>query len=153
MADNMRVIAQNKKARHEYHIDEVYEAGLVLVGTEVKSVRLGKVNLKDSYSFVKDGEAFVRGMHISPYEKGNIFNKDPLRERKLLLNKREIKKLGARSQQAGKAIIPLKIYLKNGLVKMELAVATGKKLYDKRSTDAERSAKRDMQRIVKNFNR
>ena len=153
MSDAIRVLAQNKKARHEYYIDETYEAGLVLVGTEVKSIRMRKVNLKDSYVFIKDGEIFVRGMHVSPYEKGNIFNTDPLRVRKLLMNKREIKKLHALNQQDGKSLIPLKIYLKNGLVKLEMAVATGKKLYDKRSTDAARSAKRDIDRSIKNFSR
>lgn len=149
----VKVIAQNKKAWHEYFIEDSVEAGLVLCGTEVKSIRLGKVNLKDSYAFYKDGEIFVRGMHISPYEKGNIFNTDPMRVRKLLLNKREIRKLHEQNQKDGLALIPLRVYLKRGLVKMELAVARGKKLHDKRQSAAEKSAKRDMDRTIKAFSR
>lgn len=147
--ENVKIVAQNKKARHSYFIEDTLEAGLVLCGTEVKSIRQGKVNIRDSYVFVKDGEAFVRGMHISPYEQGNIFNTDPLRVRKLLLNKREIVKLQASLQQKGLSLVPLKIYLKQGYVKMELAVARGKKLHDKRHSIAERDAHRDMQRSQK----
>ena len=152
-SEAVKVIAQNKKAWHEYFIEETVEAGLVLCGTEVKSVRMGKVNLKDSYIFYKDGEMFVRGMHISPYEKGNIFNRDPLRVRKLLLNKREIRKLHGESQQNGMTLIPLRVYLKRGLVKLEVAVARGKKLHDKRQSAAEKSAKREMERTIKSFTR
>ena len=139
-------LAENRKARHEYFIEQTYECGLALVGTEVKSIRMGKVNIKDSYAKVKNGEAFVVGMHVSPYEKGNIFNRDPFRERKLLLHKREILKLGSLSQADGYSLIPLRIYLKDGRVKLELAVAKGKKLYDKRHAIAERDAKRSMDR-------
>ncbi|MEN6469872.1 MAG: SsrA-binding protein SmpB [Clostridiaceae bacterium] len=146
----VRRVAENRKARHEYFIEDTYECGIALAGTEVKSIRAGKVNLKDSYAQVKAGEIFVVGMHISPYEQGNIFNRDPFRRRKLLLHKREIFKLQALSQADGYSLIPLQLYLKDGLVKMELAVAKGKKLYDKRSDMAERDAKRDMERRMKN---
>lgn len=141
-----KLLAENRKARHEYFIEDTYECGLALVGTEVKSIRLGKVNIKDSYAKVKDGEMFVVGMHISPYEQGNIFNKDPFRERKLLLHKREINKLRSLSQADGYSLVPLSLYLRDGFVKMELAVAKGKKLYDKRHDIAERDAKREMER-------
>lgn len=141
-----KIIAKNKQAYHEYFIEEKYEAGLVLVGTEVKSIRQGKVNLKDSYVSIKDGEAFVYNMHISPYEKGNIYNVDPLRPKKLLLNKREIRKLIGFTTLKGYSLIPLSLYLKNGLVKMELSVAKGKKLYDKRQDMAKKDAQRRMQR-------
>ena len=141
----IKIIAENRKARHDYFIEDTYEAGLALVGTEVKSIRLGKVNIKDSYVKVKNGEAVVVGMHISPYEMGNIFNRDPFRERKLLLHKREIAKLKSLSEAEGYSLIPLKLYLKDGLVKMELAVAKGKKLYDKRHDIAERDAKRQIE--------
>ena len=146
----LKPLAQNRKARHEYFIEDTYECGLALAGTEVKSIRAGKVNLKDSYAQVKDGECFLIGMHISPYEQGNIFNQDPFRKRKLLLHKHEIKKLGALSQADGYSLIPLQLYLRDGLVKLELAVAKGKKLYDKRHSIAERDAKRDMERSMKN---
>ena len=139
-------LAENRKARHDYFIESSYECGIALVGTEVKSIRMGKVNIKDSYVKVKNGEAFVVGMHVSPYEKGNIFNRDPFRERKLLLHKREIAKLGALSQADGYSLIPLRLYLKDSRVKLELAVAKGKKLYDKRHAIAERDAKRQMDR-------
>ncbi|MBR4434805.1 MAG: SsrA-binding protein SmpB [Clostridia bacterium] len=139
-------LAENRKARHEYFIESTYECGLVLVGTEVKSIRMGKVNIKDAYAKVKNGEAFIVGMHVSPYEMGNIFNRDPFRERKLLLHKREIQKLGALAQAEGYSLIPLRLYLKDGRVKMELAVAKGKKLYDKRHAIAERDAKRAIDR-------
>ncbi|MHB1316057.1 MAG: SsrA-binding protein SmpB [Christensenellales bacterium] len=149
----VKVIAQNKKARHDYFIEDTYEAGLELFGTEVKSMRMGKTNLKDSYASAYQGEMYVHGMHISPYEKGNIFNRDPMRPKKLLLHKQEIKKLWAMVQQQGYSLIPLQIYLKDGLMKLELAVAKGKKLYDKRATDAEKSAKRDIDRSMKDFNK
>ena len=145
----VKVLTKNKKAYHDYFIEDVYEAGIALVGTEVKSIRMGSVNLKDSYAQVKNREVFVFQMHISPYEKGNIFNKDPLRARKLLLNKREIQKLQSCSEKQGYALIPLCLYLKNGLVKMELGVARGKKLYDKRSDLKEKDIKRDIEKHLK----
>ena len=141
----IKVIAENRKARHDYFIEDTYEAGLALVGTEVKSIRAGRVNIKDSYVRIKNGEALVVGMHISPYENGNIFNRDPFRERKLLLHKREILKLRSLSEADGYSLIPLCLYLKDGLVKMELAVAKGKKMYDKRHDIAERDAKRQIE--------
>lgn len=144
-----KILADNRKARHEYFIEDTYECGIALVGTEVKSIRLGRVNIKDSYVKIKNAEAFVVGMHVSPYEKGNIFNRDPFRERKLLLHKREINKLGQLSLANGYSLIPLNLYLKDGLVKMEIAVAKGKKLYDKRHDIAERDAKRDIERRTK----
>ncbi len=144
-----KILADNRKARHEYFIEDTYECGIALVGTEVKSIRLGKANIKDSYVKIKNAEAFIIGMHVSPYEKGNIFNRDPFRERKLLLHKREINKLGQLSLADGYSLIPLNLYLKDGLVKMEIAVAKGKKLYDKRHDIAERDAKRDMDRRTK----
>lgn len=146
MAENTKNVASNKKAYHEYFIEDKYEAGIVLVGTEVKSIRQGKVNLKDSYVNIKDGEAYVYNLHISPYEKGNIYNVDALRPRKLLLNKREIRKLIGLVTLKGYALIPLSLYLKNGLVKMELAVAKGKKLHDKREDIAKKDAQRRMLR-------
>lgn len=146
MAENTKNVASNKKAYHEYFIEDKYETGIVLVGTEVKSIRQGKVNLKDSYVNIKDGEAYVYNMHISPYEKGNIYNVDPLRPRKLLLNKREIRKLIGLVTLKGYALIPLSLYLKNGRVKMELAVAKGKKLHDKREDIAKKDAQRRMLR-------
>lgn len=141
-----RSLAENRKARHDYFIEDTYECGLALVGTEVKSIRMGKVNIKDSYARIKNGEAFVVGMHVSPYEQGNIFNRDPFRERKLLLHKSEIAKLQKLSQADGYSLIPLELYLKDGRVKLALAVAKGKKLYDKRHDIAERDAKRQMDR-------
>lgn len=144
--DNVKILAQNKKARHEYFIEQTLEAGIELFGTEVKSIRLGKVNLKDSYAAIEKGEAFVYNMHVSPYEKGNIFNKDPMRTRRLLLNRYEINKLIGYIQQKGYTIVPLSIYLKGSLVKLELAVAKGKQLHDKRQAMAERDANREMER-------
>lgn len=146
----VKPVAQNRKARHEYFIEDTYECGIELVGTEVKSIRAGKVNLKDAYAQVKGGQAYVIGMHVSPYEQGNIFNRDPFRSRRLLLHKREILKLQTLSQADGYSLIPLQLYFKDGLVKLELAVAKGKKLYDKRHTLAERDAQRDMERRMKN---
>jgi SsrA-binding protein len=148
-SQGIKTIAQNKKARHDYFIEETYEAGIVLSGTEVKSIRQGKVNLKDSYADVKHGEVFVHNMHISPYEKGNIFNRDPVRSRKLLLNRREINKLIGYIQQKGYSLIPLQIYLIRGKVKLQLAVAKGKKLYDKRADMAKRDAKREVERAFR----
>ncbi len=152
--DAKKIIAQNKKARHDYFIEDVYEAGIELFGTEVKSVRQGSVNLKDSYASVsKTEEIFVHGMHISPYEKGNIFNKDPLRVRKLLLHKNEIRKLIGITAQMGYSLVPLSMYLKNSKVKVELAVCKGKKLYDKREDAARRDAKRDIERALRERNK
>ena len=136
-----KVIANNKKAWHDYFIEETYEAGIALTGTEVKSIRMGKINLKDSYAEVKNGELFIHNMHISPYEKGNIFNVDPVRTRKLLLHKKEITKLLGYTTLQGLTIVPLKVYInERGLVKLELAVAKGKKLYDKRHDMAKKDA-------------
>ena len=141
-----KALATNRKARHDYFIEKTYEAGIALKGTEVKSIRAGKANLKESYCVIKNGEVFVVGMHISPYKEGNIFNVDPLRDRKLLLNKREILRINQEVMQKGMAIIPLSLYLKNGLIKMEIAIARGKKLYDKRESIKERDIKRSMER-------
>lgn len=149
MEQTIKGIANNKKAYHDYFILEKMEAGMVLTGTEIKSVRSGAVNLKDSWISVKSGEAFVMGMHISPYEKGNIFNKDPLRVRKLLLHKREIDKLIGKVTLEGLSIVPLSLYLKGSRAKLEIAVVKGKKLYDKRDDAAKRDAKRDMERAVR----
>ena len=151
--DSIKLIAQNKKAFHDFFIEETFECGIELVGTEVKSLREGRVNLKDSYASVSNGEVYIKNMHISPYEKGNIFNKDPLRERKLLLHKYEILKLVGKIKEKGYSLIPTKVYLKNSLVKVELALAKGKKLYDKREDIAKKDAKRDMERKLKDYNR
>ena len=148
----IKIMARNQKARHEYFIEETFEAGIELVGTEVKSVRAGQVNLKDSFCTVKDGELFARGMHISPYEHGNIFNRDPLRPRRLLLHKREINRLYGKVKQDGFSIIPLSVYLKNSRVKVEIALCRGKKLYDKRDDAAVRDAKRQIDRAMKERN-
>ena len=147
--DNIKTLAQNKKARYEYFIEETIEAGIELAGTEVKSVRQGKVNLADAYADIKNGEVFVKQMNISPFEHGNIFNRDPLRERKLLLHKKEILKLTGQLNQDGYALIPLSVYLKGSLVKVSLAVAKGKKLYDKRADIAKKDAKRNIERTLK----
>lgn len=147
------VIAQNKKAYHDYFVDETYEAGLSLSGTEVKSIRGGRVNLKDSYVSCKTGEAILIGMHISPYEFGNVFNHDPMRERRLLLHRREINKLIGLTQQEGYTLIPLKLYFKGSYVKLQLGLCRGKKNYDKRDAMAERDAKRNMARALKEHNR
>ena len=144
-----RTIVENRKARHDYFVIETYEAGVELFGTEVKSLRAGTVNLKDSYCEVDGGELFALGVHISPYEQGNIVNKDPLRPRKLLLHKREILKLHAKVKQDGYALIPLSVYFKGPRVKVELGLAKGKKLYDKRESAAARDAKREMDRAKK----
>lgn len=149
MAENIKVIAQNRKARHDYFIEETYEAGIALKGTEVKSIRGGKINLKDGYAKVENSEVFLYNVHISPYEQGNIFNSDPLRVRKLLLHKREIRKLIGYVQQKGYSLIPLRAYLKSGKVKIELAVARGKAQYDKRETIARRDADRRIQKELR----
>lgn len=148
-----RTLAENRKARHDFFIEEVYEAGIELIGTEVKSIRMGKVNLKESYAEIKNGEMFIVGMHISPYEMGNIFNRDPLRDRKLLLHKEEILKLLSLSQRDGYTLIPLSLYLKQGRVKVSIAVAKGKKNYDKRDALLEKAHKRDVDREVKERNK
>jgi SsrA-binding protein len=152
-ADNgnskQRVMITNRKARHEYHIDETYEAGISLRGTEVKSLRLGNANLQDSYAFVRAGEVFLDGMHISPYEFGNQFNHEPRRERKLLLNKKEIRKLIGKTKEKGYTLIPLSVYFKGGKAKIELALARGKKSFDKRKAIADRDAKRDQEREIR----
>lgn len=145
----VKEIASNRKAFHDYYVLERFEAGIELFGTEVKSIRGGQVNLKDSFCMIRNGELFVRGMHVSPYEKGNIFNRDPVRVRRLLMHKKEIRKLGDRVSQDGVALIPLRLYFKDSLVKVELGLCKGKKLYDKRESDAKREAERDMDRARK----
>lgn len=149
MAD--KKIAENRKAYHEYFIEDRFEAGIVLVGTEIKSARKGKVQLKDSYISFVNGEAFIKGMHISPYEFGNIFNHDETRERKLLLHKHEIKKLSDKVKMKGYTVVPLSMYLSKGRAKMEIALAKGKDLHDKRNTEKEKTAKREMEKAMKNF--
>lgn len=144
-----KIISTNRKARHDYHIEETYEAGIVLTGTEVKSVRNSRVNLKDSYARVENGELFLYNMHISPYEPGNRFNHDPLRVRKLLMHRMEIGRLAGKIKEKGYALIPLRIYLSGGLIKVELGLARGKKLYDKRRDIAERDSKREMERAFR----
>ena len=147
-----KLVASNKKARHDYFIDEVYEAGMVLTGTEIKSIRQGRVNIKESYAKIENGELVIHGMHISPYEQGNRFNADPLRSRKLLLHRQEIRKLIGFTTVKGLTLIPLNIYInEKGLAKMELAVARGKKLYDKRADIAKKDADRKMQQAVKKY--
>ena len=149
----IKIAAQNRKAFHDYFVEDRYEAGIELAGTEVKSIRAGTLNLKDAYCTVKDGELFVHGMHISPYEKGNIFNRDPVRSRRLLMHKREIRKLHALVKQDGYALIPLSLYFKDSRVKVELGLCKGKKTYDKRDAIAKRDAKREMERAVREKNR
>ena len=148
-----RVIAQNKKAWHDYFVDEKYEAGIALFGTEVKSIRQGAVNLKDSYCSFKNGELFALGIHISPYEKGNIFNREPRRERKLLMHKREIMKLGGLVTQKGYTLVPLSLYFSGKNVKVEIGLCRGKKLYDKRDSAAAREAEREIDRRMKDRSR
>ncbi len=142
----IKVVAENRKARHDYFIEETYEAGIALVGTEVKSLRLGKVSLRDSYAVVENGEVFLHNMHISPYEKGNRFNHDPKRSRKLLLHKQEIKRLLGKTQQRGYTLVPLRLYFRRGKAKVELALVRGKKLHDKREEIARRDAQRELAR-------
>lgn len=145
----IKIVAENRKARHDYFIDETYEAGIVLVGTEVKSLRAGKVNLRDSYADVAGDEVFVRNMHISPYDQGNRFNHDPERPRKLLLHRQEIRRLLGQTIQKGYTLIPLRVYFKRGRAKIEVALARGKKLYDKREVLAERDAQREIDREIR----
>ena len=145
-ASGIKQVAQNKKAYHDYFILEKFEAGVELFGTEVKSIRQGSVNLKDSYCMVRDGELFARGLHISPYEKGNIFNRDPMRPKRLLMHKREIMRLFGRIRQDGLALIPLSVYFRDSRVKLELGLARGKKLHDKREAEAEKTSAREMDR-------
>jgi len=149
MAENFKQIANNKKAYHEYFILEEYEAGIELFGTEVKSLRLGQCSIKESWINIHNGEVFINGMHINPYEKGNIFNKDPLRVRKLLLHKAEIRKLSGKLQEKGLTLIPLSVYLKDSLVKVKIGLCKGKKLYDKRDTLAKKDQQRDIERSLK----
>ena len=145
----IKTVCENRKARHDYFIHETYEAGIALQGTEVKSLRAGRANLKDSYASIQDGELFVENLHISPYDQGNIFNHDPLRTRKLLLHKQEIRKIEMKLKTKGLTLVPLKMYFKHGKVKVEIGTATGKKLYDKRQDMAEKAAKRDLDRRIK----
>lgn len=147
--EGIKVIGRNKKAKHDYHIEETYEAGIILKGTEIKSIREGKVNLKDSFALVEGGEVFVYNMHISPYSHGNRQNHDPERVRKLLLNKNEIRKLIGYTTQRGYTLIPLSIYLKNNLAKIELALAKGKNVYDKRRDIAKKTARREIEKAFK----
>ena len=149
----IKQVTSNKKDWHDYFVDEKYEAGIELVGTEVKSIRLGQVNLKDAYCSFKDGELFVVGMHISPYEKGNIFNKDPMRRRRLLMHKKEILSLFGKTKQDGYTLIPLSIYFRNSRVKVEIGLCRGKKLHDKRDSIAKRDANREIDRVMKSRNR
>lgn len=149
----VKIIAQNRKARHDFFIEETYEAGLALKGTEVKSIRQGRVNLKESFARVQEGEMFVHGMHISPFEQGNIFNTDPMRPKKLLLHKSEIRKLFGLVKRQGYSLIPLEIYLKDSRVKLMLALCRGKKLHDKREDSAEKDAQRDIARALRGRNR
>ncbi len=142
----VKPVAQNRKAYHEYFVEETYECGLSLEGTEVKSIRAGKINLKESYCMIRNGEIFAEGMHISPYEQGNIFNHDPLRPKKLLMHKSEIRKLAGLVSRQGYALIPLKVYLKDGRMKLELGLCKGKQLHDKRDSAADRDAQREIQR-------
>lgn len=146
---SIKLIANNKKAFHDYFIEDSYEAGISLVGTEVKSLRLGKCSIKESFIRVESGEMIISGMHISPYEKGNIFNKDPLRQRKLLLHKYEINKMVGKMKEKGYTIVPLKVYFKGSLVKVEIGLAKGKKLYDKRQDIAKKDQKREAERDFK----
>lgn len=151
--EERKLVANNKKAYHDYFIDETYEAGVALHGTEVKSLRMGKCSIKESFIRIENGEVFVYGMHVSPYEKGNIFNKDPLRVKKLLLHKYEINKLAGRVAEKGYTLVPLQVYFKEGRVKVEIGLARGKKLYDKREDIAKKDAKREIEREFKDRNR
>ena len=146
---NIKLIAKNPVAYHNFNIEDKYEAGIVLSGTEIKSIRAGKVNLKDSYAYFKDGECYICSMHISPYEHGNIYNKDPLRDRKLLLNKKELNKLFGKIKQDGYSLVPISLYFKGSFVKVELGLGKGKKLYDKRQDIAKKDAERKMQKALR----
>ncbi len=150
-AQGVKQAAANRKAFHDYFVLERYEAGIELFGTEVKSIRAGTLNLKDSFCTIKDGEIFIRGMHISPYEQGNIFNRDPMRSRRLLMHKKQILKLNSKVMQDGLALVPLSVYFKDSRVKVEVGLCKGKKLYDKRESEAKRQADRDIDRTLKNF--
>ena len=150
-AQGVKQAAANRKAFHDYFMLERYEAGIELFGTEVKSIRAGTLNLKDSFCTIKDGEIFIRGMHISPYEQGNIFNRDPMRARRLLMHKKEILKLNSKVMQDGLALVPLSVYFKDSRVKVEVGLCKGKKLYDKRESEAKRQADRDIDRTLKNY--
>ena len=152
-SEGIKIVSENRKAFHDYFIDDRVEAGIILTGTEIKSIRNGKVNLKDSYARIKDGEIWVYQMHISAYEQGNRYNHDPLRPRKLLLHRSEINKLVGKIQLQGLTLLPIKIYLKNGMAKVELAVGQGKKNYDKRQVLAEREGKRDIERALRDRNK
>ena len=145
----IKVIAQNKKAYHDYFVEERIECGIALFGTEVKSIRLGKVNLKESWAQIRKGEVWVEGMHISPYEQGNIYNRDPLRDKKLLLHRSEIRKLDGQVMRQGYTLVPLELYLKDGRVKMELGVCRGKQLHDKRDAVAKRDSDREIRRVLR----
>ncbi len=147
--DEMKLVANNKKAYHDYFIEEKYEAGLVLHGTEVKSLRMGKCSIKEAFIRIENGEVYIYGMHISPYEKGNIFNKDPLRIKKLLLHKQQIRKLIGNSSEKGYTIVPLQVYFKDGRAKIEIGLAKGKKLYDKRQDIAKKDQKREAEKELK----
>ena len=150
---SFKTIAQNKKAYHDYFVEESMEAGIELTGTEVKSIRQGRINLKDAWCSIDNGELFVKGMHVSPYEQGNLFNRDPMRVRRLLMHRREIMRLLGVVKQDGYSLIPLSLYFKGSMVKLQLGVCKGKKLYDKRQDMASRSAKRDIDRALKSRNR
>lgn len=147
--NNFRLVANNKKAYHDYFIDDKYETGIELYGTEVKSIRMGKCSIKEAFVRIENGQVYIYGMHISPYEKGNIFNKDPLRQRKLLMHRREIDKLLSKIKEKGFTLVPLQVYFKGSLVKVEIGLARGKKLYDKRDDIAKKDAKREMERSFK----
>ena len=147
--ESRKLIAKNSKAFHDYFVEDRYEAGIELAGTEVKSIRMGNVNLKDSFCTIKDGQMTLNGMHVSPYEKGNIFNRDPVRSRRLLMHKREIRKLFAKIKQDGYTLVPLSLYFKGPRVKVEIGLCKGKKLYDKREAAAKKDAKREMDRALK----
>ena len=151
--EQQRVMAQNKKAWHDYFVEEAFEAGIELCGTEVKSIRMGRINLKDAWCDIHDGEILVKGMHISPYEQGNIFNKDPVRERRLLMHKHEILRLFGLVKREGLTLIPLQVYFKGPLVKVEIGLCKGKKIYDKRADMAKRDASREMDRAIKERNK
>lgn len=149
----MKIITENRKARHDYTIEESFEAGIELKGTEVKSMRAGKANLKDSFAIIENGELYLYGMHISPYEQGNIFNVDPLRPRRLLMHKKEILRLLGKTREQGLTLVPLKVYFKKDKIKIEIALAKGKKLYDKRDAAAEKTAKREIEKAMKERSR
>lgn len=152
-AKGIKPVAQNRRAYHDFFVEETYECGLCLQGTEVKSIRQGRVNLKESFAMARGMEIFVEGMHISPYEQGSIFNHDPLRPKKLLMHKSEIRKLSGQVQRQGYALVPLQIYLKDGRMKLELGLCKGKQLHDKRDDEADRDAKRDIQRAMRSHSR